>query len=248
MPTSSSYTDTSRPDNASISQFRQFFSSSISQVRATATNELLPRLRSLVSHDPSLPALTGPYDVEKLALISDEPVTVTVSRYPAPGCDQQLSDALSDLASEIAKHPGVLGVGVFAPGTLGGPWQVVARFEDPLALRGWEESDKRIAALEKMSPWVGSSAVATAPTISAFFNALDATSSAHPVRKLLHDSLWSSPVSLTMAFLVYPFLMPLPPVPRVLLAVVIGTAMSSLTVAPIRSYIRRHRSRRAPLR
>jgi antibiotic biosynthesis monooxygenase (ABM) superfamily enzyme len=212
------------------------------EVRLTMPASLRPTLGS------KAPTLTGPYDADQLEAISSDPITVTVARLPKQGYETELADALSELAAAMQTQDGALGVGVFSPGSSGGPYQVVARFSDAQSLHQWEHSSDRHQILGTMSHMVDEVAVATAPTPKAFFNALDATSGAHPIRRLLHDALWAIPVSAVVSILISPFVAPLPLSVRILSYVITGTVLTRLLISPARDAVRRWRSRHAPLR
>lgn len=202
---------------------------------------------AFVSPGPQ-PALTGPYDSEALTQISPHPITVTVERVAHPKHERDLARALGELCSHLEAREDTLGAVLFAPGTPGDPWQLVVRFTDVLAVREWETSPERARALATIEPWVKRSSVATAPSPDAFFHALDATSSTHPARRVIHDSMWAIPTSLVMTFLVYPLLMVVPVIPRILAAVLVGTILSVFATAPARSKLRRWISHHRPLR
>ncbi len=194
--------------------------------------------------------LTGPYDTGQLQAITLEPVTVTVTRSPLPGQEGDLVTALDDLVEAMAVADGSLGVGLFTPSDQHGDntWQVVARFEDVRALRRWEYSAARIEALDALGPVVAESAVATAPTPGAFFDAVATTSAAHPVRRALHDAAWSLPIGFGLAVGVSPLLHGDPLAVRVIVTALVASLTYLAAIGPLRSALRRQRQRRAPLR
>jgi hypothetical protein len=91
-------------------------------------------------------------------------------------------------------------------------------------------------------------AVATAHTPQAFFDAQDALSAAHPLRKLLHDGLWATPVSLLSFLVISPLISALDLAARITICIVVGTGLSIFVTSRVRAWARKHRSRYAPLR
>ena len=210
----------------------------------TSTRRPVPTKRS--PHHP--PRLTGPYDTQKLRAITAEEVTVIVSRVPRPGHAEALRSGLEEIESSLHTAPGFLGAGLFAPQDETGAYQLVARFVSPTALHEWEHSETRHRLLDNLASHVLEVAVATAHTPQAFFDAQDALSAAHPLRKLLHDALWATPASLLSFLVLSPLIETLDLGLRILICIAVGTAISALVTSRVRAWARKHRSRYAPLR
>lgn len=194
------------------------------------------------------PRLTGPYDTRKLRTITADEVTVTVSRTPRPGHAAALRAGLEAVETSLRTAPGFLGAGLFVPQDESGPYQLVARFASPSALAQWEHSDTRHRLLAALAAHVAGVAVATAHTPQAFFDGQDALSAAHPLRKLLHDGLWATPVSLLSFLVISPLISALDLALRIAICIVVGTSLSIFVTSRVRSWARKHRSRYAPLR
>jgi antibiotic biosynthesis monooxygenase (ABM) superfamily enzyme len=188
----------------------------------TRTHRPVPTKRS--PHLP--PRLTGPYDTRKLRTITAEEVTVTVSRVPRLGHAASLRSGLEAVEASLRTAPGFLGAGLFVPQDEIGPYQLVVRFASPSALAEWEHSDTRHQLLDGLATHVAEVAVATAHTPQAFFDGQDALSAAHPLRKLIHDGLWATPVSLLSFLVISPLISALDLALRIAICIVVGTGLS----------------------
>jgi antibiotic biosynthesis monooxygenase (ABM) superfamily enzyme len=80
------------------------------------------------------------------------PVTTTVTRRVKPGHEAAYEEFLEGIFAAAARFPGYLGVEVFRPGSPGGEYRTVYRFETAEHLRGWLDSDERAAWLEHAEP------------------------------------------------------------------------------------------------
>jgi|GEM_PF-425346 len=219
----------------------------VSSTKSLLTTEVrLPMFTEPAPTDS--PVLTGPYDTDELADIAPDPVTVTVSRTPAPGKSAELSHALEDLADMARNAPGFLGVGIFAPGTEDGPWQLVARFANAFYLRQWEESPSRMSALSDIDHLVSEVAVATTTSPETFFAAQAAATDTRPIRQIVADAAWYLPVSVAIVLLVVPHLMHVELFVRLMTTGLIASVFSFFLVRPLRHYVHTHRNRKAPLR
>jgi len=223
-----------------------FIASAAEALRNLADTEIkLPRL---LADDPEHPVLTGPYDTQELQVIGSEPITVTVSRLATDGHEQQLAAALEELAELAKQAPGNLGAAVFAPGSPIGPWQLIARFSDATTLRRWEESETRLAALDKIDHMVEDTAVAATSSPEAFFAAQAATRSSGQLRRIVTDTAWSLPASFLVVSLVAVPLGSSPLLLRLAITGLLASGISAFLIRPIRTHLARQRDRRAPLR
>lgn len=194
------------------------------------------------------PRLTGPYDTGQLAAISSEPVTVTVARTPKTGCEEELEAGMDELASRAKQAEGGLGAAVLAPGPGDRSYHLVARFEDAVALRAWEQSSERLDVLKALAPCVDEVSVATALSPDAFFEAVADSSVRPKFAKHSIDLLWVLPVALVIALVVAPHFSADPLVLRVLFSSIAGSVVYAALVSPVRRAWRRRRDVAAPLR
>jgi hypothetical protein len=173
---------------------------------------------------------------------------VAVARVARDGCEEQLREALEEMAHVVQHSKGSLGAALFEPGEDGGEYHLLARFRNAMTLRTWEESDERREILARMAPYVEEVNVAATHSPDAFFAALAGTSSRRAHHRWGLDLLWVLPASLVVSLLLSPYMGGL----NIVLRVLIGSAGVSLVYAlalgPVRGLIKRRRNRKAPLR
>jgi antibiotic biosynthesis monooxygenase (ABM) superfamily enzyme len=183
---------------------------------------------------------TSAYDTLQLAAISD-PITVTVARTPTPGHEEELARGLEAIAAVAKSAPGCLGAGVFAPGSIVGPYQLVVRFENAGYLREWEDSPQRNEILSAIDHAIDEIAVAATPSPDAFFEAH------RPIRQIVADTMWFLPISLAIVLLLIPIVHGVPLFPRLLITGLSASIASFIGVRPLRNAWRRHRLKKNPL-
>jgi len=77
----------------------------------------------------------------------DLPVTVTLSRRVAAGREADFELWASHLTEVASQFSGFLGAGLLHPGSGGGDWHVVYRFDSARHLDAWENSSERAEIL-----------------------------------------------------------------------------------------------------
>jgi uncharacterized protein len=200
-----------------------------------------------VPDEPGL-TLTGPYATSKLAKITLDPVTVTVSRVPKPGRGDEVAVLVHRLADTMRGMDGFLGVGVLRGGAVpDAPWQLVGRFTDAVALRRWETSSERAVLLAQLEPLVDRVDVAVAASVDGWFEGASVQSERAAVMQLLADAAWIYPIAFGVTLVAGGLLGQLPVVERVLVSVLLIGALSALFVVPTRRAVKKLRRRRAPL-
>ncbi len=89
-------------------------------------------------------------DLDAPAVVADEPVTTTVERRVAPGCEQEFENWARGALAAASRSAGFLGGGLLRPGTAGREWHLVYRFATPAALAAWEGSPERRRWLDRV--------------------------------------------------------------------------------------------------
>jgi antibiotic biosynthesis monooxygenase (ABM) superfamily enzyme len=188
-------------------------------------------------------ALTGTFDTAELPRIGAEPVTLTVERVVAPGCEAQFEAWAADVQRTLVDVPGFLGAGVLRAGSDGQRYQMVFRFTDAVSLRRWERSPERAAHLAALEPIVLETRVQRTVGVDEWF---DAPSHAVPKRSRAHTLLVESafvyPLAVAVSVFVAPRLNAVPLLGRVALTTGGITAGMMLVVTPLRRWRRGQRS------
>lgn len=187
-------------------------------------------------------SLTGAFDTGRLAKIADEPVTVTVSRAPFPGCEEGFAAWAERSAVVLRTFPGCLGVGILRPGEPNGEWHIVARFVDGVSLRNWERSAERARLLDEVKELATDMKVQRTVGVHDWFALAER---AHPnrpaARRLLGEVLWVYPAALGVAMFVAPHLGAMALGVRTLVSGLLVGLLAQTTIGPIRRRIRRRR-------
>jgi antibiotic biosynthesis monooxygenase (ABM) superfamily enzyme len=187
-------------------------------------------------------SLTGAFNTGRISKIADEPITVTVSRTALPGKDAALGAWAERAVAMLEDFPGSLGVGVLRPGEPGGEWHVVFRFIDGLSLRAWERSPQRAALLAEVDELAVDMKVQRTVGVDNWF---DLPERAAPkvgfLRRIVGDTLWVYPVTLTIALFIAPYLPEMAVWARVLVSGLLIGALTQLTTGPIRRRLRGRR-------
>jgi uncharacterized protein len=203
--------------------------------------------------------LTGVFDTSELPRLGADPVTVTVARVVVSGREAAFEAWAENVERVVGAFPGCLGVGLLHPGPAGGPYQIVFRFTDPVALRQWERAPERTALLGELDGIVVETKVQRTVGVDTWF---DAPSLVEPKRQWWHrwlrDLAWIYPVSVGMTLLVAPRLPRLPPLASIGLGTAVSVGLVGFVVMPTRKRLetrapevargwRREMRRRAPL-
>jgi hypothetical protein len=187
-------------------------------------------------------SLTGAIDTGRISKIADQPVTVTVSRTPLPGCEQQFEQWTERAVHVLDRFPGSLGIGVLRPGAAGGEWHIVFRFVDGLALRNWERSPQRAVLQAELAGVAEDMKVQRTVGVDNWFDLPErAVPKAGFVKRLVGDALWVYPVSLAVALYVSPMLGSMNLGLRVLVSGLLLGLLSQVTVRPLRRRLRQRR-------
>lgn len=187
-------------------------------------------------------SLTGDVDTARLPVLAPEPVTVTVSRTPRPGCEAEFEAWIERSVAGVSEYPGCLGGGAMRPAEPGGEWHLVFRFVDGLALRRWERSPEREALLADIDRIGVDMKVQRTVGVDDWF---DLPTRAVPHKPFLQrvagDVLWVYPVALLMAVFVSPLLAKLSLGVRVLVSGIAIALVSQTVLRPLRTWIRTRR-------
>ena len=161
------------------------------------------------------------------------PVTVVLSRRPAPGREQDLLGWAGRIVAAAGRFPGHLGAEVFPPDPPERPDLVMAfSFANAAALSAWEHSHERQALLdESRSLVVGEARAHTASGFEGIFAQVPGQPVAPPPRwkTAVVIGLALYPVSLLLAWLLAPHLTGWNVVARV--------ALTTLIVVPYMSWL-----------
>lgn len=114
----------------------------------------------------------------------DEPVTVTVARRVAPGCERDFEDWYDGVIGAAARFPGFLGAGILRPTGVGQDWHVVYRFADQETLARWEASPERADWLRKADEFVEQTGVQRVSGLETWFALPGRTAPAPPRWKM----------------------------------------------------------------
>jgi uncharacterized protein len=192
----------------------------------------------------TMTALSGAFDTSELPKIAAEPVTVTVSRTVVPGRETDFEAWAETLTARVEHFPGSLGAGVLRPGPDGGPYHVIFRFKDALALREWERSPQRLVLLSKLEGIVevDETRVQRTVGVDSWFGLPERAEPRRGfVKSVFTDVAWVYPVALTSAFVVAPHLTPLPVQVSTLLSAGLITVVMRGGVGPMRKRLRSRR-------
>jgi antibiotic biosynthesis monooxygenase (ABM) superfamily enzyme len=187
--------------------------------------------------------LTGEFTSEKLKKIAPGVVTVTVARTVHPEYEAMFSAWCDQVVASLSSYPGCLGAAVLASGDGSNVSQIVFRFSDAIALRGWERSDERISMLEQLDGVVVEERVTTVVGEDAFFSSLANQKPARswPLRFAV-DVAWVFPVAFVWSAFLAPKFSELSLPVRTLLSAAVITLVLEVFVAPIRHRLRARRS------
>lgn len=187
--------------------------------------------------------LTGSVDTAQLPRVAGEPVTITVARTVRPGWESEFLRWQSEVVAAVMEAPGCLGATVLHPGSAGGSYQTVFRFQDGVFLRAWERSAERVALMERGAPYVLAERLTRTVGVESFFDLPTNVEPKRPLwRRVLGDVLWIYPLSIVMAVVATPLLARLPLVPRVFVSSVMFAMIVRLAIAPMRRRVRNRRS------
>lgn len=161
------------------------------------------------------------------------PVTVTVARRVAPGCERDFEDWYDGIIGAASRYPGFLGAGILRPHTMGGEWHVVYRFADAAALRRWESAPERAEWLAKAEDFVEQTKEHRVSGLETWFSLPGRTAPAPPRWKMFLVTLAAIvPLVLLMNVLVLPVLSGWPLFARILVFSGTLTGLMTWVVMP----------------
>jgi antibiotic biosynthesis monooxygenase (ABM) superfamily enzyme len=161
------------------------------------------------------------------------PVTVTVARRVAPGCERDFEDWYDGIIGAASRFPGFLGAGILRPHAMGGEWHVVYRFADAEDLRRWEASPERAQWLVRAERFAEETGVHRVSGLETWFAMPGRTAPAPPRWKMFLVTLAAIvPLVLLMNVLVLPVLSGWPMLARVLVFSGTLTGLMTWVVMP----------------
>jgi antibiotic biosynthesis monooxygenase (ABM) superfamily enzyme len=161
------------------------------------------------------------------------PVTVTVARRVAPGCERDFEDWYDGIIGAASRFPGFLGAGILRPHAMGGEWHVVYRFADAEDLRRWEASPERAQWLVRAERFAEETGVHRVSGLETWFAMPGRTAPAPPRWKMFLVTLAAIvPLVLLMNVLVLPVLAGWPMLARVLVFSGTLTGLMTWVVMP----------------
>jgi hypothetical protein len=161
------------------------------------------------------------------------PVTVTVARRVAPGCERDFEDWYDGIIGAASRFSGFLGAGILRPHAMGGEWHVVYRFADAEDLRRWEASPERAQWLVRAERFAEETGVHRVSGLETWFAMPGRTAPAPPRWKMFLVTLAAIvPLVLLMNVLVLPVLSGWPMLARVLVFSGTLTGLMTWVVMP----------------
>ena len=144
------------------------------------------------------------------------PVTIVVSRRPAPGRERDLAEWAQGLLDLAARFPGHLGMTVIRPRPGAGTYTFMFRFATHDQLRAWDDSEERKAWVARADELAGPARRDEAVGIEAWFALPEAGSPRPPPRWKMAIASWlvAFPTIQILNTLLAPRLAILPPLAR----------------------------------
>ncbi|MBD2071300.1 antibiotic biosynthesis monooxygenase [Leptolyngbya sp. FACHB-671] len=165
----------------------------------------------------------------------DPPVTVDVLQRVKPGCEMAFEQVLTDLIAAARSFKGHLGVNVFRSGSTSPEYRIVFKFDRVSHLKQWEASPLRQKLLKRASQLtVDTGQISVLTGLETWFTLPTQPGLSPPPRYkmvILSGIAIFILLNLATTFIV-PLLLPLPPLLRTLVVVLLIVSIMTYVVMP----------------